>query len=271
MDFSDKTAVITGAASGIGRATTRHFVQEGMMGVGLVDLSPNVTEVAETINGEAGREACFPFTGDVGDRVFRRSVFNAMTERFPCVNICVPAAGIVRDALAVRVDRETGEVVTYDQDDFEAVVGINLVASVFWAIDALASVAAHRSREQTGAWTPKEDLVGAIVFIGSISSAGNKGQISYAAAKAALDGAQSTLAKESIRYGVRTGIIHPGFTDTPMVHSLGDKYLEEKVLPNTQLKRLLSPDEIADAIAFMIRNPAVSGALWADAGWHPAA
>ena len=56
-----------------------------------------------------------------------------------------------------------------------------------------------------------------------------------------------------------------------MVHSLGDEYLERKVLPNTQLKRLLDPNEIADAIVFMIRNPAVSGALWADAGWHPVA
>jgi NAD(P)-dependent dehydrogenase (short-subunit alcohol dehydrogenase family) len=110
-----------------------------------------------------------------------------------------------------------------------------------------------------------------VVFIGSISSAGNRGQISYASAKAALDGAQSTLAKESIRFGVRTAIIHPGFTDTPMVRSLGEKFLQEKVLPLTQLKRLLNPDEIADAIAFMIRNPAVTGALWVDAGWHPAA
>jgi len=194
-----------------------------------------------------------------------------MGERFPCVNICVPAAGIVRDALAVRIDRETGEARMYDQDDFEAVVSVNLTASVFWAIETLATVAAYRAREKIGPWTPPEDLLGAIIFIGSISSAGNKGQISYATTKAGLDGAQSTLAKESIRYGVRTGIIHPGFTDTPMVHALGDRYLEEKVLPNTQLKRLLDPNEIADAIVFMIRNPAVSGALWADAGWHPAA
>jgi NAD(P)-dependent dehydrogenase (short-subunit alcohol dehydrogenase family) len=271
MDFADKTAVITGAGSGIARATAQHFVQEGMLGLALVDLSPGVKEVAAEINAAAGRDACIPFVGDVTDRGFRRSVFAAMAERFACVNICVPAAGIVRDALAVRVHRETGAVCTYDQDDFEAVIGTNLTASVFWAIDAVASVAAHRAREGLKAWTPEEDLVGAVVFIGSISSAGNKGQISYAAAKAGLDGAQSTLAKESIRFGVRTGIIHPGFTDTPMVHTLGEKYLQEKVLPNTQLKRLLDPNEIADAIVFMIRNAAVSGALWVDAGWHPAA
>ncbi|MHC5113022.1 MAG: SDR family oxidoreductase [Planctomycetota bacterium] len=271
MDFSDKTAVITGGASGIARTTAQHLVKEGLLGLALVDLNPDVTRVSEAINAEAGRDVSTPFVGDVADRAFRRSVFATMGERYPCVNICVPAAGIVRDSLAVRIDRESGELRTYPQEDFESVISVNLTASVFWAIEALASVAAHRSRQGMGAWTPPEDLLGAIIFIGSISSAGNKGQISYAAAKAGLDGAQATLAKESIRYGVRTGIIHPGFTDTPMVHTLGDRYLEEKVLPNTQLKRLLDPNEIADAIVFMIRNPAVSGALWADAGWHPAA
>jgi len=112
---------------------------------------------------------------------------------------------------------------------------------------------------------------GAIVFIGSISSAGNRGQISYASTKAGLEGAQSTLAKEAIFYGVRCAIIHPGFTDTPMVQSMDPKIIANNVLPYTQLGRLLRAEEIADAICFLIRNSAVSGALWADAGWHPSA
>ena len=70
-------------------------------------------------------------------------------------------------------------------------------------------------------------------------------------------------------HGVRCGVIHPGFTDTPMVHALGERFVEERILPHTQLKRLIRPDEIADAICFMIANSAVSGELWADAGWHP--
>jgi 3-oxoacyl-[acyl-carrier protein] reductase len=66
-------------------------------------------------------------------------------------------------------------------------------------------------------------------------------------------------------------VIHPGFTDTPMVRALGDEYIEEHILKFTQLGRLIHPDEIADAICFMISNSAVSGELWADAGWHPSA
>jgi NAD(P)-dependent dehydrogenase (short-subunit alcohol dehydrogenase family) len=72
-------------------------------------------------------------------------------------------------------------------------------------------------------------------------------------------------------YGVRCAVIHPGFTDTQMVRALGQDYIEKNILPYTQLKRLIQPDEIADAIYFMICNSAVSGELWADAGWHPRA
>jgi len=62
-----------------------------------------------------------------------------------------------------------------------------------------------------------------------------------------------------------------GFTDTPMVRALGEEFIRTKVLPQTQLKRLIRPEEIADAICFMIANAAVSGELWADAGWRPSA
>lgn len=112
-------------------------------------------------------------------------------------------------------------------------------------------------------------MQGTVIFIGSVSSQGNKGQIAYAATKAGLEGAAVTLMIEAMYYGVRCGVIHPGFTDTPMVRSLGDDYIREHVLPHTQLRRLIRPEEIADAICFMISNSAVSGELWADAGWYP--
>jgi NAD(P)-dependent dehydrogenase (short-subunit alcohol dehydrogenase family) len=74
--------------------------------------------------------------------------------------------------------------------------------------------------------------------------------------------------KEAVFHGVRCGVIHPGFTDTPMVRALGEDYIGKNILPFTQLNRLIRPEEIADAICFMLANSAVSGELWADAGWH---
>lgn len=70
---------------------------------------------------------------------------------------------------------------------------------------------------------------------------------------------------------MRCCVIHPGFTDTPMVRALGEEYIRSHILPDTQLGRLIRPDEIANAICFMITNSAVTGQLWADAGWHPSA
>jgi NAD(P)-dependent dehydrogenase (short-subunit alcohol dehydrogenase family) len=122
-----------------------------------------------------------------------------------------------------------------------------------------------------GRWQPDEQSQGTAVLIGSVSSQGNKGQTAYAATKRGLEGAAATLQKEAIFHGVRCGVIHPGFTDTPMVRAMGQDYIEKNILPFTQLKRLIRPEEIADGICFMISNSAVSGELWADGGWHPPA
>jgi NAD(P)-dependent dehydrogenase (short-subunit alcohol dehydrogenase family) len=271
MDLKSRVAVITGGASGIARAVCKELAREGVKAIAAVDFSDNMAEAARDINREIGRDCVIPFTGDVTDRNFRRSVFQTMNAKYGCVSICVPAAGIVRDGLAVKLDKETKKVSLYDQDLFEKTLAVNLTAATYWAIETIASVAEDRARRGLGKWTPEEDLQGAIVFIGSISSEGNKGQVSYSATKAGLEGVTSTLAKEAIFYGVRSAIVHPGFTDTPMVQKMDPKIIKEHVLPHTQLGRLLKPEEVADAICFMIRNPAVTGALWVDAGWHPSA
>jgi NAD(P)-dependent dehydrogenase (short-subunit alcohol dehydrogenase family) len=120
-----------------------------------------------------------------------------------------------------------------------------------------------------GVGGPPEHIDGTVIFIGSVSAHGNKGQIAYAATKSGLEGAAATLMAEAIYYGVRCGVIHPGFTDTPMVRALGEDFIRTRVLPQTYLRRLIRPEEVANAICFMIQDSAVSGPLWADAGWHP--
>jgi NAD(P)-dependent dehydrogenase (short-subunit alcohol dehydrogenase family) len=129
-------------------------------------------------------------------------------------------------------------------------------------------IAENRSACGLKRWDPAEGMQGSIVFIGSVSSQGNRGQISYASTKAGLEGAAATIMKEAMFYGVRCSVIHPGFTDTPMVRAMGQDYLAKNILPYTQLGRLIKPEEIADAICFMLNNAAVSGELWVDAGWH---
>jgi len=268
MELKDKVAVVTGAASGIGRAVSNELARRGVRAVAMVDMGEAVESVAAEVNTSAGRAVAFPFRGDATDEAFRTGVFDDIGGRFGPVNVCVPAAGITRDDLAVRIDRNTGKARVYPIDKFRLVVEVNLIAPVYWALEMIGRIAEQRAAAGLKRWSATEGMQGAVVFIGSISSQGNKGQVSYASTKAGIEGAAATIMKEAVFHGVRCGVIHPGFTDTPMVRALGEDYIAQHILPFTQLGRLIRPEEIADAICFMLTNSAVSGQLWADAGWH---
>jgi len=271
MNIKDSVAVITGAAGGIGQALAVELSKRQAAGIGLIDQAKSVQEVAAAINHLARVNIAQGFSGDVSDAVFRKRVYEEMAQKHGRVNICVPAAGITRDSLAVKIDKQSGTVSVYPVETFRQVVEVNLIAPVYWAMEMVAGIAEDRARKGLKRWDPTEPIQGAVIFIGSVSSLGNKGQIAYAATKAGLEGAAATLMMEAIFHGIRCGVIHPGYTDTPMVRSLGEAFINEHIIPRTQLRRLVQPEEIADAICFMISNAAVSGSLWADAGWHPAA
>lgn len=273
MNLKGKRAIITGGASGIGRAVCLQLAEEAVQTIGVADQDAETEVFCRETNLQYGREVLVGYRGDVTDSTFRESVYTDMESRFGPVSLCVPAAGITRDRLSVKIEQNNGSsrALIYDEADFRRVLDVDLLAPIYWAMRTVASVAMDRVRKSLKQWAPEEFVQGAIVLIGSVSSVGNRGQIAYATAKAGLEGAQATLATEAIYYGVRCAIIHPGFTDTPMVRALGEQMIHERILPNTQLRRLIRPEEIAGAIIFMLKNSAVSGTLWADAGWHPTA
>jgi NAD(P)-dependent dehydrogenase (short-subunit alcohol dehydrogenase family) len=269
--LQDKVAMITGGASGIGQAVAVELAGHGLRGIGLVDRSEHVLRVARMINEQCGTAVAEGLVGDVTDQAFMRRCYDVVGARFGTPAICVPAAGITRDRLAVKMDKETGKADIYPIETFREVIEVNLLAPTYWALEMIARIAEERARKGLKRWKPEEDIQGTIIFIGSISSQGIPGQIAYSTTKAGLEGVAATLAKESTFHGIRAAVIHPGFTDTPMVRALGEDYIQTHILPYTQLKRLIQPEEIADAIYFLISNSAVSGELWADAGWHPSA
>jgi len=273
MEIEGKIAVVTGAGNGIGEAVAMELARRGVRALGLADMSEKVREVARAIDDEHGHSVAHPFVGDATDGGFRRGVYDEIhrVTNGGVAGICIPAAGITRDALAVKVDKTTGRASIYPEQMFRLVTEVNLLAPVYWALEMVARIAEDRNHRKIGRWGPSEELQGTAILIGSVSSQGNKGQVAYAAAKRGLEGAASTLQKEAMYHGVRFAVIHPGFTDTPMVRTLGEEYVSSNILPYTQLRRLIRPDEIASAICFMVQNSAVSGELWADAGWHPSA
>lgn len=272
MKLNDKITIVTGAASGIGRAILKRLVERHVGYIAAVDLSPSVIEAAQmAASTDGGLTRVQPFVGNVTECDFRRRVFDQVCADAGPPEICVPAAGITRDRLAAKIDSDTGRAQLYPIEDFRRVIEVNLVAPTYWALELVGRIAERRRAENLKRWSPLEEIQGTVIFIGSVSSQGNQGQIAYAATKAGLQGVASTLMKEAMYHGVRCMVIHPGFTDTPMVHALGDEFINKRILPATQLHRLISPVEIAEAVCFMIENPAVTGEIWADAGWHPSA
>src|SRR5207247_2253286 len=101
----------------------------------------------------------------------------------------------------VRVDKATGKAVVYPLATFREVTEINLLAPIYWALELVARMAEDRWRRGLGRWGPEEQVQGTVVLIGSVSSQGNKGQLSYAVSKAGLEGAAATLMKEAMYHG----------------------------------------------------------------------
>ena len=269
MNIKDQVAVITGAGSGIGQAVAVNLAKRGVKALGLVDREKSVRTVAEMIDEGVEEKIAEPFLGDTTDEVFLKQTFDRIVAKFGTPTICVPAAGITRDQIAVKVDQDSGQAVLYPRDTFRLVMEVNLIAPIYWALEMVGRIAEARHRNGLGRWKPEEGIQGSIVFIGSISSQGIPGQIAYAVTKAGLEGAEATLTKEAIFHGVHASVVHPGFTNTPMVQVLGEEYIKKNILPYTRLGRLIEPSEIAEAISFLISNSEISGRLWADAGWHP--
>lgn len=269
MDIKNKIAVVTGAANGIGLALVKKLLKKSATAIAMVDISENCESAAQELNQSIEGSKVISFRGDVTDPKFRSTVFSKMRDQFGPIQICVPAAGVVSDALAVKVNQDNGDVDLYDEDIFKRILDINLVHPTYWAMETIAGIARQRQINNQSMWQADEEIQGVIILVGSVSSRGNRGQVSYAATKSGLIGVSATLNAEGLYHGVQTKIIHPGFVDTAMVESIDEAYFEKNLKSRIGLGRKISPDEIANIVCAMIKNPVISGEVWADASLTP--
>ncbi len=271
MHIRNKVALITGATGGIGLQSARALLDREILAVGMVDISAQCPEMAEQLIQETGNPNIPAFTGDVSDPEFRKEVFSHMEQEFGPVQICIPAAGILRDGLAVRPDRKSSGVELYSETSFKEVIAVNLMHPTYWSMETIAGMARHRIRSGKAKWGAGEAIQAVNILIGSVSSRGNRGQVSYSAAKSALRGVCSTLNLEGLHHGVLTKIIHPGFVDTPMVDTIDPDYFRNNLAPDIGLDRKIQPEEIARCICSMVEHDVISGDIWADASLRPMA
>jgi 3-oxoacyl-[acyl-carrier protein] reductase len=242
MELTHKTVVVTGAGRGLGRAMAELFAASGA-NVALLDLKAEDTEATRQACAAKGVQA-FSFACNVSDEHHVSAVMAEVVQRLGRLDVLINNAGIVRDALLVKV--KDGNVVgKMSLDHWNAVINTNLTGVFLCAREA----AEHMIRLNQG---------GVIINISSISRAGNNGQTNYAAAKAGVVAMTTTWAKELARYNIRTGAIAPGFCATDILNSMAPDILAKVTAP-VPLKRLGQPEEIAQAALFIARNEFFTG------------
>lgn len=229
---TSRSVLVAGAARGIGLATAQRLAADGHR----VTATWNTTEPADGAAQEPGVtwRRC-----DVTDPDAVAAVFDGARALDDPFDVVVANAALVRDRMISRMS----------EDDFRAVVDVNLLGSFHLARAALSDMARRR-------W-------GRVVFVGSVGgSYGLGGQTSYSASKAALLGLARSLAREVGPRGVTVNVVAPGPIDTELIAAMSAS-LREKWRGLTPAERMGRPAEVAGAISFLAseRAGAITGTL----------
>lgn len=227
-----KTAVITGAAKGIGRATAIRFAKEGCNIV--LNYRSNVSdELIAEIEGY-GVE-CMPFKADVSKFGEAEMLIKEAKKKFGSVDVLVNNAGITRDMLIMRMS----------ENEFDSVISTNLKG----AFNTIRFASNIMLKQRAGAIINMSSVVGLI---------GNAGQANYAASKAGIIGLTKATAKELAARGVTCNAIAPGFIETDMTEVLSDE-VKNQMLASIPLKRFGNADEVAEVCVFLAKNRYITG------------
>jgi 3-oxoacyl-[acyl-carrier protein] reductase len=223
--LDNQVALVTGASRGIGAAILHRLGQSGAKVVGTATSEEGAAAI------QAGLDAA-GLTGaglklDVTDAAACEAVLGEIEKRFGAVGILVNNAGITRDTLIMRMKDE----------DWQSVMDTNLTSVFRLSRGVIRAMMKARA--------------GRIVNIGSVvGSMGNPGQVNYVAAKAGLAGFTKALAREVGSRGITVNCVAPGFIDTDMTKNLPEAQ-KAALIGNIPLGRLGSPQDVAEAVAFL--------------------
>ncbi len=247
MSLAGKTAIVTGAAQGIGRAIAEALAHAGA-DVAVADLDPGRSQDTVTAITKMGRRA-LNIKVNVANWNDAKAMVDQVVKEWGKVDILVNNAGITRDGLLLRMKEE----------DWNLVLQVNLNGTFNCTKAALQPMSKQRS--------------GRIVNIASIVGAiGNAGQANYAASKAAVIGFTKSVAREYASRAVTVNAVAPGFIDTAMTQQLSAD-VKETLSKQIPLGRLGQPSDVAEAVKFLASDEAgyITGhVLHVNGGMHMA-
>ena len=227
-----KTAVVTGAAKGIGKAIALAFAKEGCN----IVLNYHSSLDDETVQEiEACGVTCMPVQGDVSDFAFAADMMKKVKKELGSVDILVNNAGITKDMLLMRMTEE----------QFDSVIQTNLKGT----FNMIRHASSIMLKQRSGAIINMSSVVGVM---------GKVGQANYAASKAGIIGLTKSTAKELAARGVTCNAIAPGFVETDMTAALSED-LQKQMLETIPLKRYGQVDDIAQAAVFLAKNTYITG------------
>jgi 3-oxoacyl-[acyl-carrier protein] reductase len=230
MTLSGRIALVTGASQGIGRACALKLAAAGAAVAVAARNQDKLNELVQQITATGGAAAAFAM--DVAEEDQIKSVFKAALAHFGKLDILVNNAGITRDQLVMRMKRA----------DWDAVLNTNLTSAYLCTQQVMSSMLKQR-------W-------GRIINITSVfGQMGQAGQANYASSKAGLIGLTMAIAREVGSRNITCNAVAPGFIETAMTSGLGEEF-RQMAVKNIPLGRVGTPDDIANAVAFLASDEA---------------
>lgn len=242
MRIDGTATIITGGSRGIGKAIALALAGNGAdIIVNYVTRSEEAEDVVQTAHS-MGVDA-IAVRADISDYDQAKMLVDTAKKEFGRVDILVNNAGIVRDKTLRKLTKE----------DWDNVIKVNL------------SGAFYCTRHAVGYMI--EQGAGKIVMVSSIiGRAGNIGQSNYAASKAGLVGFMKSIAYELARHNIMVSAVAPGFIETDMITEVPEE-IKNQIKSQIPLRRFGKPEEVADAVMFLIKNDFVTGeVLYIDGG-----